>query len=128
MAVDEIEAFKRATSAASARGWQWRPPFWIALEDGEWLVQAENENASIVRLRVEDGEILSEASVLDPVVALALAREHAQKSGLAWKPSFSLVLTQDGWVVGCSQSQFGGQTSIEVHHSGAIGRTSVNPK
>jgi hypothetical protein len=35
MNIDEFEAFKIARIAAHDRGWQWRPPFWISLDEGE---------------------------------------------------------------------------------------------
>lgn len=126
MAVDEIEAFERARTAASNRGWQWRPPFWIALSGAEWLVQAESE--CVIRVLVETGETVPEAKALDPAVALAVAKEHAGTAGLSWKPSFSLQLEEDRWIVGACQSQLGGQVSVEVDHSGAVVRSFVNPK
>jgi len=42
MTIEEFEAFKIASIAARDRGWPWRPPFWISLDDGEWEVHAES--------------------------------------------------------------------------------------
>lgn len=106
MTTDEIKAFEIATTAARERGWAWRPRFFIALEDGEWLVHAESE--SVIRIDQASGALLAASSYLSPVLALARAKEYALANSLNWKPEFSLSVDAEGWAVGSCQSQLAG--------------------
>ncbi len=108
MTTDEIEVFR------------------TAYDDGEWQVHADNE--SIIRIDDVTGKIVTSADRLDPELALSIARDYARENGLRWKPAFTLVLKSDGWEVGCCQSQFGGQTYINLSHDGKVLRHWINPK
>ena len=125
MAIDEIEAFKVARDAAQDRGWPWRPRYWISLEKGEWEVRAESE--SVFRIN-SVGELVPEIIPLDPVIAMAIAREYAAGQSLKWKPAFMLSLEPGHWEIGACQSQLGGQVSIFVSHQGDVISHDVNPK
>jgi hypothetical protein len=124
--IDEFEAFKIASLAARDRGWQWRPPYWISIDDGEWKVHAESE--CVVRIIAQTGLLVPAIGGVDPLVAMAAAKEYALKNGLHWKPAFSLYLTVEGWSVGSCQSQLGCQTTIYVSHQGEVIRHQINPK
>jgi hypothetical protein len=126
MTIDEIEVFRTACATAHDRSWTWRPPFFIGFDAGEWQVQAENE--SIIRINGETGRVVAESDRLDPALALAIAREYAIANSLRWKPAFTLQINEEGWEVGCCQSQFGGQTYITVSHNGKAIRHWINPK
>jgi hypothetical protein len=126
MDIDEFKAFEIATTAAHDRGWPWRPPYWISIDDGEWQVHAESE--CIVRISVTTGEVASQVGSVNPLIAMAAAKAYALKNGLPWKPAFSLYLTVEGWDVGACQSQLGGQMNIYVSHQGEVIRHRINPK
>lgn len=126
MHADEIEALRIAGAAAQTRGWPWRPPYWIDLEDGEWRVQAENE--CVIRISEATGRITPEIVPLDPSIAISAAKDYARSRGLGWKPSFTMRLESDCWEVGSCQHQLGGQTHIYVSHQGVVLRHWVNPK
>lgn len=126
MQMDEIEAFRLATASARAEGWPWRAPYWIDLVDGEWEIQAEG--AYVIRVNSTTGKVVESSAILDPALALARAKRHAQESGLQWKPGFSLQLDRTCWHVGACQSQLGGQVSIQISHEGDVAGTYVNPK
>lgn len=128
MAIDEIEAFKRAADEAQSRGWEWRPPFFWYLEEGEWQVHAESERT--IRINVISGapKVEEEIEFLDPLRALSVAKSYASNEGLSWKPGYSLELSRSHWSVGACQSQFGGQVHIQVSHQGEVIGSSVNPK
>lgn len=124
--VDELHAFRLARVTAHERGWPWRPPYFINLDEGEWQVHAENEY--IIRIDAQRGELVPEPGQLDPLLALTHAKSYALDQGLGWKPAFSLDLHPEGWEVGACQSRFGGQTHIYVSHQGDIIRHHVNSK
>jgi hypothetical protein len=126
MNIDEFEAFRIARITAHDRGWQWRPPFWISFDEGEWQVHAESE--CVVRLSAQTGDLVPQTGVVDPLIAMAAAKEYALKNDLSWKPAFSLCLSAEGWDVGACQSQFGGQTNIYVSHHCEVIRHQINPK
>jgi hypothetical protein len=125
-AVDEIRAFELATEAARARGWPWRPLYWINLEDEAWEVTAASDD--VIRIHAATGDVLPAIPSLDPVQALSVAREFALAHALNWKPAFSLTLERAHWDVGSCQSQLGGQVSIRVSHEGIVVGHDVNPK
>lgn len=126
MTTDEIEVFRTACIAAKERNWLWRPPFFINFDAGEWQVQAENE--SLIRINDKTGQVVADPERLDPIRALIIAREYANANSLGWKPAFTLQTDDEGWEVGCCQSQFGGQTHIVVSHDGRVLRHRINPK
>ena len=127
--IDEIEAFRLATVTATERRLPWRPPYWIDFSDDQWSVEAEGREA--IRIDATSGKALSPeptCGALDPIQALAIARDFAVKNGLRWQPSFALQLTSTHWTVGACQSQLGGQTTIEVSHEGFVTGNWINPK
>ncbi|WP_157131694.1 hypothetical protein [Piscinibacter gummiphilus] len=130
MSTDEIKAFQVAATTATLRGWPWRPPFMIHLEEGRWEVCADADLT--VRVDVASGRAIPEPTpheaILDPLTALMRARTFAAAHGLSWKPSFSLECTLTHWVVGACQAQFGGQAFIHVAHDGEVLHSAVNPK
>lgn len=126
MTIDEIQALKAAIDVAPSDEWLWQPMFFISLNAGEWHVHIERE--CVVRISQTSGSPIRESSRLDPATALSIARSYAADHSLAWKPSFSLQLGSSHWIVGSCQSQFGGQTSINVSHQGVVLGHSVNPK
>lgn len=128
MAIDEVEAFKLAADEARSRGWEWRPPFFWYLEEGEWQVHAESERSIRINAITGEPKVEAEIKYLDPLAAFSIAKSYASEQGLSWKPSFSLELNQGHWSVGACQSQFGGQVHIQVSHQGEVVASSVNPK
>jgi len=130
MSTNETEAFRVASETAAERGWPWRPPFVIHLENGCWDVCAEAELT--VRVDLTSGQAIAEPSaqeaILEPLAALLQAKEFAGANGLTWKPSFSLQCTPTHWVVGACQAQFGGQVYIHIGHDGQVQHSMVNPK
>ena len=126
MAIDEIEALKAALDVTPANKWPLRPAFWISLDAGEWHVHIEHE--CLIRIDQAGGQIVREPSWLDPPTAMSIARAYATEHSLTWKPSFSLQLESDHWIVGSCQSQLGGQTSIKVSHQGLVLSHFVNPR
>jgi len=129
MNIDEVEAFRLAIETAGERGWNWRAPYYLHLDDGEWQIQSEGEFN--IRIVAASGEVRAESVdpyVLDPLAALTIAKAFATDRGLPWKPGFSLVFEDGCWVVGSSQSQFGGQRWIFVGEDGRVVRHEVNPK
>lgn len=123
MNIDETRALEIAVSATGND----KPPhaarYWLDLENGYWEVGSTERVAWI---GAANGQLLSDFS--RPVNAFAAAKLYAQANSLGWKPTFTLELKLDCWIVGSCQSQFGGQTYIYVSHQGSVIRHSVNPK
>ena len=87
--VDELRAFELATEAARKRGWPWRPPYGIALEEGKWIVCAASDPEEEVVIDCASGEVFFSEPPLDPLRAFGIAREYAQAHDLPWRPAFS---------------------------------------
>jgi hypothetical protein len=123
MSVDEIRALEAAVSAVDDDKASPAAEYWLNLEDGYWEVGSTDRVAWV---RADSGDLVS--NFLSPVSALAAAKFYAHTNSLGWKPTFTLRLKPDHWIVGSCQSQFGGQTYIYVSHDGSVTRHSVNPK
>lgn len=125
MNVDDVQALEIAISKMRLDKVSQASLYWLDFEDGYWEVRADHEEL-VVWIDADTGEPV--ADFLSPVRALAAAKLYAQVNSLRWKPALTLKLTRNCWVVGSCQSQFGGQTYIEVAHDGNVTRHWVNPK
>lgn len=123
MSVDEIQALEVAISAVSDDKASPPAEYWLNLEDGYWEVGSSDRVAWV---SANSGKLLR--NFLTPVRALAAAKLYAHENSLGWKPTFTLRLKPDHWIVGSCQGQFGGQTYVYVAHDGSVIRHSVNPK
>jgi hypothetical protein len=123
MSVDEIGALELAVSAVGDNNASPPAEYWLNLEDGYWEVGSTDRVAWV---SADSGNLVR--NFLSPVRALAAAKSYAHTNSLGWKPTFTLRLKPEHWIVGSCQSQFGGQTYIYVSHDGSVTRHSVNPK
>jgi hypothetical protein len=123
MNVDEVQALEIAISALTADKSSQPAQYWIDLEDGYWQVGATDRVAWI---NAGSGQLVG--NLLSPLRALAAAKLYAQANSLGWKPSFTLELKPECWIVGSCRSQLGGQTYVYVSHDGNVARHSVNHK
>jgi hypothetical protein len=125
MNVDDLRALEIAVSAVEPGTAPQATRYWLDFEDGYWEVGSAYEER-VVWIDANIGQSVS--NFLSPVRALAAAKLYAQANSLGWKPSFTLQLKRDCWIVGSCQSQFGGQTYVHVSHDGNVNRHWVNPK
>lgn len=123
MNIDEVRALEIAVAAVGADKVSQAAEYWLDLEDGYWQVGSTER---VVWINAGSGKFVGD--FLSPVSALAAARLYVQANSLSWKPTFTLSLKPDYWIVGSCQSQFGGQTYIYVSHDGSVTRHAVNPK
>jgi hypothetical protein len=125
MEINELSAFELGIKEEQKAATKFAAHYSLDLENGYWELNA-HYNDHVLWINAESGRILSD--FLDPIKAFSLAKDYAASNSLNWKPSFTLELQRECWVVGVLKGQLGGQTYIYVSHAGNVLKHWVNPK
>jgi len=125
MEIDELLAFEIGIKQEQKAFAKYATNYSLEFENGFWEFVA-HYNEHRVWIDAVSGQIVNE--FLNPIEALVLAKDYATSNSLNWKPSFTLELQRECWVVGVLMNRLGGQTYMCVSHSGGVLKHWVNPR